>query len=223
MEATSLNENTYALLKNDIMTLKLVPGEAVSAAKIADRYKVSRTPAREAIVKLDKEGLLKIIPQSKTMISKIDLNRAAQEWFVRSSLELAMVPAFIRNCTEETIQNMEDNLQEQRRTHIPVDAIEHFRLDNAFHGIIYETAGENLAKEIIDSQMTHYNRIRFLTDLNMEIREKTLKEHEDMIQAAREKDAEWLQALIKRHIRRIYKEQNEIVEKYPEYFLEREV
>lgn len=219
MENTSLNENTYALLKNDIMTFKLIPGEAVSAAKIADRYNVSRTPAREAIVKLDKEGLLKIIPQSKTLISKIDLKRAAQEWFVRSSLEIDMVPSFVKYCTDETIQRMEENLEAQKRTHIPADAIEHFRLDNAFHGIIYETARENLAKEIIDSQMTHYNRIRFLTDLNMEIRQKTLKEHEDMIQAAREKDVEWLQALIKHHIRRIYNEQNEIVEKYPDYFL----
>ena len=48
----NLNEFTYQKLKKDIMTFVLVPGEAISAAKIAERYSVSRTPAREAIVKL---------------------------------------------------------------------------------------------------------------------------------------------------------------------------
>ena len=48
----SLNNKTYDNLKRDIMTLALMPGEPVSAAKIAERYDVSRTPAREALVKL---------------------------------------------------------------------------------------------------------------------------------------------------------------------------
>ena len=60
----SLNEDTYEKLKYDIMNFKLVPGDSISAQKIAVRYNVSRTPAREAIVNLEKEGLLKIIPQS---------------------------------------------------------------------------------------------------------------------------------------------------------------
>ena len=46
----SLNEDTYEKLKYDIMNFKLVPGDSISAQKIAVRYNVSRTPAREAIV-----------------------------------------------------------------------------------------------------------------------------------------------------------------------------
>ena len=46
----NLNETTYQLLKQDIMSFALAPGEAISAAKVASRYGVSRTPAREAIV-----------------------------------------------------------------------------------------------------------------------------------------------------------------------------
>ena len=65
----NLNESTYERLKKEIMTFALVPGEAISAAKIAARYGVSRTPAREAIVKLEKEGLVDIYPQSKTLVS----------------------------------------------------------------------------------------------------------------------------------------------------------
>ena len=58
----SLNEETYEKLKYDIMNFRLLPGDSISAQKVALRYDVSRTPAREAIVNLEKEGLLKIIP-----------------------------------------------------------------------------------------------------------------------------------------------------------------
>ncbi|MBR5766531.1 MAG: GntR family transcriptional regulator, partial [Lachnospiraceae bacterium] len=74
----SLNTQTYENLKRDIMTLALMPGEPVSAAKIAERYNVSRTPAREAIVKLESEALIDIYPQSGSVISRIDVNRAEQ-------------------------------------------------------------------------------------------------------------------------------------------------
>ena len=215
---TSLNENTYELLKHDIMSFKLIAGEAVSAAKIAERYKVSRTPAREAIVKLEKEGLVEIIPQSRTLISKIDLRRAEQEWFVRSSLEVDMVPLFIRNCTDAGIQRLKDNYEQQKKAHTPIDTEDYFRLDNEFHSIIYDIAGEQLSNDIIATHMTHYNRIRFLTDLSSAIRDKTLHEHEQIIEAAEDRDIEWMQAVLKKHIRRIHAEQNEIVEKYPDYF-----
>lgn len=71
----SLNEDTYEKLKYDIMNFKLVPGDSISAQKIAVRYNVSRTPAREAIVNLEKEGLLKIIPQSGTYVASINCRR----------------------------------------------------------------------------------------------------------------------------------------------------
>lgn len=216
MEA-SLNENTYSALKQDIMRLELRPGDAISAAKVAEKYNVSRTPAREAIVKLEREGLLNIFPQSKTLVSKINLKRAMQEWFIRSTLEAEMVPLFIKNCNDETILRMTVNLERQKEAGTS-DAFLYFQLDNAFHDIIYECSGELLAKEIIATNMTHYNRIRYLSDLSRPVHEKTLYEHGQIIEAAREKDAEWMQALIKKHIRRIHAERNQVLEAYPEYF-----
>lgn len=77
----SLNEETYEKLKYDIMNFEVLPGDSISAQKIALRYNVSRTPAREAIVNLEKEGLLKVIPQSGTYVACINCKRSEQEWF----------------------------------------------------------------------------------------------------------------------------------------------
>jgi len=80
----SLNQETYNRLKREILTFVLKPGESVSAAKLADRYQVSRTPVREELVKLETEGMVHIFPQSKTVISRINVHRVRQEWFIRS-------------------------------------------------------------------------------------------------------------------------------------------
>lgn len=217
MEA-SLNENTYSSLKQDIMNLRLKPGDAISAAKVAEMYHVSRTPAREAIVKLEREGLLHIFPQSKTIISKIDLSRAMQEWFIRSCLEVEMVPLFIAHCSDSVIRRLSENLEKQKNADT-ANPHRYFQLDNEFHGIIYEVSGEMLAKEIIDMNMSHYNRIRYLSDLSREVHEKTLLEHGQIIEAAKERDAEWMQAIVKKHIRRIHTDRNEVLKRYPDYFL----
>lgn len=105
----SLNEETYEKLKYDIMNFRLLPGDSISAQKVALRYDVSRTPAREAIVNLEKEGLLKIIPQSGTYVACINCRRSAQEWFDRKSLEMGMVVAVFENADSELLDKMADS------------------------------------------------------------------------------------------------------------------
>ena len=183
----SLNEDTYEKLKYDIMNFKLVPGDSISAQKIAVRYNVSRTPAREAIVNLEKEGLLKIIPQSGTYVASINCRRFEQEWFVRKSLEVGMVDPVFEHVSNEMLDKMEElnsRLINYDKSNEKVPRIE---IDNAFHELIYESSGEQLAANIIKMQMSHYNRIRFLAELNSSISVKTNEEHEMLIDAIRDR------------------------------------
>ena len=214
----NLNETTYQLLKQDIMSFALAPGEAISAAKVASRYGVSRTPALEAIVKLEKEGLVDIYPQSKTLVSRINLSRTRQEWYVRYTLEIGMAERFIRKVTQDTIQAMERNLRQMELARDEAGRSLYLTLDHGFHDIIYDTAGEFLAKEIIHTQITHYNRIRYLTDLTPPVREKTILEHRQLISAARKKDEGLFEECLKAHIGRLEQDQQMIQDQYPDYF-----
>ena len=179
----SLNEETYEKLKYDIMNFRLLPGDSISAQKVALRYDVSRTPAREAIVNLEKEGLLKIIPQSGTYVACINCRRSAQEWFVRKSLEMGMVDAVFENADSELLDKMA--ILNERLIHYTEEneKIPRIEIDNAFHELIYECSGELLAQNIIQTQMSHYNRIRYLAELNSSISAKTNDEHEMLIEA----------------------------------------
>ncbi len=214
----SLNEETYEKLKYDIMNFKLLPGDTISAQKVALRYDVSRTPAREAIVNLEKEGLLKIIPQSGTYVACINCRRSEQEWFVRKSLEIGMVDSLFENANDEMLNRMTELNNRLINYKDGEESLARIELDNSFHELIYECSGEMLAKNIIQTQMSHYNRIRYLAELNSAISAKTNDEHEMLIEAIRNKDKRKYLRVIKAHLYRIFDELEKLKGLYPQYF-----
>ncbi len=220
--AISLNQYTYERFKKDIMTFSLKPGEPVSAAKIAERYEVSRTPAREALVKLQTEGLVEIYPQSKSVISKINCARVKQEWFVRKALELGMVDAFFDNVTEKDIQEMEIRVRklgqigETARTH--ETSYEYLCLDNEFHAVMYRVTKEYLAAEIIETSMAHYNRVRLLIDLDNVNKDRTVADHEILLKLVTEGKREEYREQLREHLGHILGDMDLIRQQMPEIF-----
>lgn len=200
----SLNMQTYKDFKKDIMTFALKPGDYVSAAKIAERYNVSRTPAREALVKLETEGLVDIYPQSRSVISKIDIRRAKQEWFIRRTLEMGTVDALFEKVTPEGIAQMREysakmiKVSQEAKSH--ESAYLYLTYDNEFHGTTYKIAGQFLAAETISNTMAHYNRIRLLTDLDNFYKNRTLTAHEQLIQFLEEGNKEAYRGLLDKHL-----------------------
>lgn len=222
--ALSLNQYTYEIFKKDIMTFALKPGEPVSAAKIAERYEVSRTPAREALVKLQAEGLVKIYPQSKSVISKIDPNRVKQEWFVRRTLEIGMVDDFFDHVTSRDIQDMEQFAEKLEALDVNPRAretsYEYLSLDNAFHAVTYRVAGKYLAADIIANSMAHYNRVRLLIDLDSANRDRTVADHKGLTASVIEGDREKYRERLRKHLGYIVSDMMEAKQKMPDLFEE---
>ncbi|MBQ9444121.1 MAG: GntR family transcriptional regulator [Lachnospiraceae bacterium] len=219
---SSLNQLTYEYMKKDIMTFALKPGEPVSAAKIAERYSVSRTPAREALVKLETEGLVDIFPQSKSVISKIDVDRAKQEWFIRKTLELGMVDALFEGVRKSDILKMRsfcrkmEEIAELPKSHDL--AYEYLRCDNEFHSMTYYIAGQSLAAELISNTMTHYNRIRLLIDLDSYYKDRTVTTHEQLIRYVEEGKKEEYRELLGKHLGYITQDIDDMRGQNPDLF-----
>lgn len=218
----SLNQLTYDRLKKEIMTFSLKPGEPISAAKIAERYQVSRTPAREAIVKLETEGLIDIYPQSKSVVSRINIARANQEWFVRRSLELGMVDALFDNITAADIDEMKQYAKRLaeigNRAMSNDESYEYLKNDNLFHMVTYRVAKQNLASEIISNMMVHYNRIRLLMDLDDNNKNRTVADHASLIECLEDNDREGYRAYLIRHLGHIITDMEIMGKIKPELF-----
>lgn len=219
----SLNQTTYEKLKKDILTLELKPGDTVSAAKVAVRYNVSRTPARETLVKLETEGLVDIIPQSKSVISKIDLSKARQEWFVRRNLELAMVDKLFSNVRAADIKELRKYMDKMRELNAQKPGVEnsyqYHILDDTFHRKTYEISGELLAATVISTTMAHYSRLRFMTDLEDYYKNRTTQGHEKLITLLEKKDKEGYKKALEEHLQYIINDIEDLKGKYPDYIV----
>lgn len=218
----SLNQQTYERFRKDIMTFALKPGDPVSAAKLAERYEVSRTPAREALVKLEAEGLVDIFPQSKSVISRINVSRVKQEWFIRKTLELGMVDAFFDNVTEKDIEILHEYSRKlaaaaaMPRTH--ESSYEYLCNDNAFHEVTYNVAKEHLAANVITTTVSHYNRVRLLIDLDSVYSGRTVSDHDELIALVEKRDRAGYRKVLEKHLGYIESDLDRMKGLFPQFF-----
>ena len=217
-QGVTLNDLTYKRIRNDIVDLTLEPGMTVSVQKLADMYGVSRTPAREAVIRLQKESLVEIFPQAKTMISKIDLRRIREERFIRKALELALVDDFMQNCSPLVTDAMEYVVSVQKKHLKAAKGREFFIADNNFHRIIFETAGKSLAWSLIRDVVSHDNRFRILSTKIEGIDRKIIGEHEKILKAAKDGDAARMRELLDAHLDKVQTELGDLLGRYPQYF-----
>lgn len=214
----SLNDVTYNRIKDDIMNMTLEPGTDISVQKLSERYGVSRTPVREAVVRLQQSGLVVIYPQRKTVVSKIDLQRVREEWFIRTSLETAVVDEFIHKCSELVTDTMQELINKQKKYLDKEHFREFYARDNRFHQLIFETAGEELSWVTIEEVTSHYNRIRLLYGKMRGIEDLVIDQHVKIVEAASRRDAEAMRKVVMEHSNNLLEQVKSMTKKYPHFF-----
>jgi GntR family transcriptional regulator, rspAB operon transcriptional repressor len=216
--SNSLNDLTYNKIKDDIMNMTLEPGMDVSVQKLSERYGVSRTPVREAIVRLQQSGLVVIFPHRKTVVSKIDLQRVHQEWFIRTSLEAAVVDEFIHKCSELVTDTMQELVNKQKKYLDKEYFRKFYSKDNRFHQLIFETAGEELSWSTIENIASHYNRILLLYGKMIGIEFSVIDNHEKIVKAAYKRDVEAMRKAVMEHSTNQLEQIKCMSKKYPQFF-----
>lgn len=214
----SLNDVTYNKIRDDIMNMTLEPGTDVSVQKLSERYGVSRTPVREAVVRLQQSGLVEIYPQRKTVVSKIDLQRVREEWFIRKSLESAVVDEFIHNCSELVADTMQELVNKQKKYMSKENFREFYCKDNRFHQLIFETAGEVLSWYTVEDVASHSNRIRLLYGKLRGSDQSIVEKHEKMVTAARKRDIECMRKEVMEHSNNLMEQEKYLSKHYPHFF-----
>ena len=182
----STQDAVYTVLKEGIMTLSLPPGTSMSTQEMATRLNVSRTPVREAFIRLHEEGLVDVFPQKQTIVSRIDFRRVMQERFIRESLEMAALRLFMEKCPAEYLDRMQKIIllqEESQREKRYADFIRH---DNEMHRLIFDAVGQSLAWDAVLSVNGNYDRFRVLTVSNEETLEGAISQHRRILALMRE-------------------------------------
>lgn len=211
----------YHALKVNIMELNLTPGQSINEADIGRELNVSRTPVREAFIRLNEEHLINTLPQRGSQVSKIDMNLVEEGSFMRTCLEQAVCIEVLSKSTPHLIQDLRKNLAIQKAVVQSGDGYERefMQLDNQFHSLIFETCGKYNVWNSIMSINTHFNRLRYLDLKEQTNIYKVLFQHEMLINAIERHSEEDATRIVLEHQGNVVDILADIRKKYIDYFL----
>lgn len=158
-------EYVYRVLRDNIMTLKLLPGATVNEGELAELFHISRTPVHEAVLILKEESLIDVYPQSGSRISYIQIDILKEGYFMRSVLEPGILRMLGGSLSSGRLEPLRENLGQQKKAleKKGEDRIDlFFKLDDEFHHRIYELAGKKNTWYAVKKVSTHYDRVRYL-------------------------------------------------------------
>ena len=214
----NIGDNVYFSLYENIITMDMKPGEILNINDIADQLQISRSPVRDALMRLSKEGLVDIIPQKGTNVSKIDLSRVEEERFLRGSLEEKVLIDFAELWKPEDIIQLENNIRAQREAMDRSDFVALLNRDDEFHQVFFERTQKQMCWEIIHSMSGHYRRIRLMSFWSNHIASNVIAEHEALLQALKSKNITEVLRVYKIHSSQLLSQEEEFITQYPEYF-----
>ena len=144
-DTRSLSDRAYADLEEMMVTLELAPGAAVSEQDLAQRLGIGRTPIREALQRLAREGMVAILPRRGILVSAIDVKRQLRLLEVRRELERLIARSAARRATDEERRRFEEiakRFQESARVN---DDVAFMRTDREFNDLCSAAAHNEFA------------------------------------------------------------------------------
>lgn len=213
---------TYRVLKDNIMNLSLEPGATISEIEISQALNVSRTPVREAIVKLKEEKLINVFPQKGSIVSKMNLKLIEEAAFLREICDKEMLKIVCsRKNKDFLIKELRKNLEYQKIiVDYEEDSYEFFRLDNKFHEIIYEFCNKLNIWKAIKRLSTHYDRLRLFDVFEKMNLKEILAQHEKIIEILERGKFEYIDEIVMEHLFNFKEVLGIFIEKCPDYFEE---
>lgn len=199
-EYLPLRDVVFNTLRQAILKGELKPGERLMEIALAERLGVSRTPIREAMRKLELEGLVVMIPRRGAQVANItekDLNDVLE---VRIALENMAIEKACKRMTEEELDKLWQAAREFERTMAEGNLVRLAEADVAFHEIIYQASDNCRLIQVLNNLREQIYRYRVEYLKEEETRNVLVKEHEELYNAVKARDVERAQEISFEHI-----------------------
>lgn len=217
----SIREYVYRFLKLNIIHLNLPPGQNISEQDVATQLQVSRTPVREAFIKLAQENLLDIIPQKGTYVSLIDTEQVEESKFVRETLEKEIIQHACTQFPAEELFQLQSSLALQDLCISEKNYLRFFELDEAMHGIIFKGCKKSRTWNMLQLMNAHYNRVRILNLKDKAFEwDQLLVQHRELVRAISEQDIVLGAKIIDVHLNKVVVDLEHLRAEHSDYFMQ---
>ncbi|RYE07352.1 MAG: GntR family transcriptional regulator [Hyphomicrobiales bacterium] len=206
-----------AELRRAIVTLELKPGEILDKGVICERMGVSRFPVSEALARLQAEGLVEIMPQRGSMVSRVRIGDVVEYMLIRKALEGEAIRALVAKKPPGIVEELERNLAEQLKEANKGDRDTFHQFDLEFHEILFEAMRFDRIRAVIDSARANLDRARHLI-LDPRRLSHTHAEHKAIVDGIAAGDADRAAAAMRQHIDKVTAELLVFARSHPELF-----
>jgi len=196
-------DDVYQKIKEDILTLKLKPGQMISENEIANIYNVSRTPIKNAFLRLKGEQYIEIVPQKGSFVTLLDIRNIRDVIYMRALLELDMLNTIIdEGLTEKAVAGLRANLEEQYKliNSENLTPSSYYIIDNAFHYSLFRIVGRESMWDVIQNYQVYFARFRILDAMTTGRYEDVCLEHDKIIKALEDMDRAKLKKSVMDHL-----------------------
>ena len=208
----------YEALRQAIIDGTLTPGTRLSENELADLLGVSRTPVREALLRLREEQLVEVGPQLGTFVTPISLRAVRDAQFLREAVECAAVRLATERATPGDVERLQDVLRRQERARDADDLEAWFALDEEFHHALCDLSGRQIAWSIGQRANGHLARVRRLSLPVPSYLAEMVEEHRRVVDAVDVGDADLAEAALRHHLRMVLSGVPRIRAEHPELF-----
>ncbi len=200
MTESTLPDQIATRLRRDILRGVLAPGTAVKERDHAAELGVSRTPLREAIRMLAKEGLVQLRPARSPIVARPSFEQVAHNIEVMSVLEVLSAKLACARASDDQITHIAEFAERMERDYDGLDMLDVFDLDMSFHRAIAEAAGNPILAEMHQSLLARLWRARYLSASRKRSRDRVLRQHAEIVAGLRARDPERVAEHLQSHL-----------------------
>lgn len=192
----------YNIVKDQIVTLKILPGQLLMVQQLSKEYGISRTPVREALVRLKEEGLVTAADGRKFQVSYITWKLIKDIYRARQTVEVSSVANAAAHYCDELGNGLTEVSERMKKSYEQGQYSDYFEADNGFHEMLLEYLDNEVISNWMGKISDQQQRIRYATmgiSTSMQI---SFNEHMAMIKAIREGDVEAAKKGMEEHLER---------------------
>jgi len=193
-----LRERVYEQLRHDILTCELMPGAEIREAELAVRFEVSKSPVRDALISLEREGLVITIPRQGYRVAPVSISDMLDMFHLRAALERANIERIIRHATDEQLQAL-DQFKYFHEDQWPDGFIGY---NKKFHRLLAELGGNARMRDQLIDLIDLMGRAVQISVSNMDHGkpEALVAEHREIIDVIQSRSIKTAQRLAEQHV-----------------------
>lgn len=206
-------------LRAAIVSLQLAPGSTLDRAELAQRFGISQTPVRDALMRLSEEGLVVIRAQSATLVSRIDVPAAREAHVLRRSVEIEIARLLALAPDATVIDSLRAQLARQTELAARRDYPGFIAADKEFHRLMYVAAGLPRLWAVVTRMSGHVDRLRLLHVPADGKTASIMAGHGAILDAIEAGDVEAAQQAVREHLTGTLAAVDEIQQRHPEFLI----